>query len=125
LMADLSPLQVAAALAEISYRRAQADQALDISSLGASDVPLGDLTSQGLTQQGDYYYDDNTGFVGLVVQTADTVYVVFRGTDYQSLLTYAGPDYVDGNYPLGLGTTAGAQLSYNSTNGEFSAVPPS
>jgi len=126
-MATLSSLQVAAALAEMVYRRAEQDQALQLSDIdqNAQDLPMGDLASQGLTKVDNYYYDDNTGFVGRVVTVGDTVYVVFRGTDYQSLLTYTGPDYVDGNYPLGQGTTSGTQLSYDSANSALSVVSPS
>ena len=81
----LTPLQVASALAEISYRRAEEDQALDISSVGGSDFSVGDLSAQGLILNGGYYYDDSTGFVGRVVNVGGTIYVVCRGTDLGSV----------------------------------------
>jgi hypothetical protein len=80
MMSDLTPLQVAAALAEIAYRRAPEDQALNLVDIpGAEEFPLS--TPEGLTLDGGYYYHDATGFVGRVVQAADgTIYVVLRGT---------------------------------------------
>jgi hypothetical protein len=82
-MSDLSPQQIAAALAEIDYRRASADQTLKLSSLprGATDL-AGVKTPEGMTENGGYYYDDTTGFVGRVVEVNGKVYVAFRGTDF-------------------------------------------
>jgi hypothetical protein len=117
-MASLTQAQVAAALAEMSYRRAPQDQALDLSDIlpGATDANLSENPPQGLTtpDSSGYYYDDNTGFVGRVVETSDTVYVVFRGTDLGATFDITGPDFTHANGPLGLGTTSGTALvGYN------------
>jgi hypothetical protein len=127
---SLDTLQEAAALAEQIYRRNPADQALDIVSAGGS-IPGSDLVlgpaPQGLTNVDNYYYDDSRGFVGRVVQTADTVYVVFRGTDLGATLDplfFLAPDFADANLPLGSGTTSGTKLTYNSSDHTLSAIPP-
>ena len=80
---NLTPLQIATALSEDSYRRSDSDQAITLADLSqnATDVALR-TTPQGLTTDGSgYWYDDSTGFVGRVVSVNGTIYVVFRGTD--------------------------------------------
>jgi hypothetical protein len=107
-----------AALAEQIYRRAAADQALEVGGIGlpGTDVDLGPSPPTGLTtvapgapDDGTYYYDDKTGFVGRVVQNAGTVYVVFRGTDLGSVPgNFDVLDWASANIPLALGTQSTA-----------------
>jgi hypothetical protein len=108
--ATLSDLEVAAALAELIYRRNSKDLPV---TLG----PLGDIVGKNdpdivkplsLTKNDGFYYDDAIGFVGQVVDANDKIFVVFRGTDFEGGLT--GVDFTDGNVPLALGTFDNTQL---------------
>jgi Ca2+-binding RTX toxin-like protein len=78
----LSGIQLAAALAEQIYHRNTTDDPITLGQLGLGTVDLGKVS--GLTSDdsvdGTTYYSPR-GFVGEVVETSDTVYVVFRGTD--------------------------------------------
>jgi hypothetical protein len=78
---------LAAAFCEQVYRRADLDQ-----QIGNNDSTEGYLpglkapvietrTISGFTQQGGFYYNDQTGFVGQIIEANGSVFVVFRGSD--------------------------------------------
>lgn len=117
----LTELQTAAALADQAYRRANTDQQIsdiDIGVSGMSTLNIANLAQDGTSA---FYYNGATGFVGHVVQTSDTIYVVFRGSDMAGgLASLAGAqvgysnmagvidtnDFAYGNLPLASGTSS-------------------
>jgi hypothetical protein len=78
-MAVLTDLQIAAALSEQAYRRAEQDQPLTDENIGVDNSDLGVLT-RFVADEG-FYYNFASGFVGRVVETATQVFVVFGGSD--------------------------------------------
>lgn len=82
---DLAGAKLAAALAEHVYRRSEDDIPITLHDLDATGISVGPIdASQFKTDTGPdgalFYYTDR-GFVGEVVEKADTIYVVFRGSD--------------------------------------------
>jgi hypothetical protein len=81
---NLTDQQVGAALADMIYRFNALDQPIDLADIGSegsvTDFKL-DETPNGLTPVDNFYYDNNTGFVGRVVQANGKIFVVFRGLD--------------------------------------------
>jgi hypothetical protein len=79
--ADLSELELAAALAEEIYRRDAKDIPIKVSELGVEQVnlPVSGF-AKDTTADATYYYTAR-GFVGEIVENDNAVYVVFRGTD--------------------------------------------
>jgi hypothetical protein len=85
--ADLSGIQLAAALAEEVYRRNPNDLPITLANLtGTSAVPLDPPPGLSVAAgaDGSIYYYSSRGFVGQVVLKDNTLYVVFRGTDASS-----------------------------------------
>src|SRR5262245_19021984 len=80
----LTDLQVAAALAEMSYRRAERDQQLHVEDVNGSHVGV---SVSGLTLNDGFYYNDATGFVGNIVRANGKIFVVYRGTDMAGSLS--------------------------------------
>ena len=86
----LTDVQMAAALSEQVYRRANIDQQLLNNDIGeqillipqAVNAAVRWPTAAGyaVTDQ-QFYYDDNTGFVGQIVRANGKIFVVYRGTD--------------------------------------------
>jgi len=85
-------LHIAAALAEQSYRRADADQQIQNEDIGASNVsltaPMGGVQRDDIT---GFYYNNATGFVGRVVIANGKVFVAFRGTDMAGAFRTSSP----------------------------------
>ena len=86
---SLSDLQLAAALCEQVYRRADNDQQLDSSEDGNGgfgiELATVSLTRPSwMTQDGVFYYNNATGFVAEVVKAGEKIFVVFRGSDLSS-----------------------------------------
>lgn len=130
---NLSGIELAAALAEEIYRRADGDNPIDIElDLNVTSVDLAEVS--GLTRNEDatlenkeYYYYSEKGFVGRVVEKDGVVYVVFRGTDeassfidgFQKMMrtpSLKDPEYISDlgdwstNLALGKGTLQATQL---------------
>lgn len=120
-MTALTDEQIAAALCEKVYRRSDKEQPLTDAEIEVSSEQLSTSGTQ-LSFDGGYYYNNNSGFVGRIVQASDgKVFVVFRGSDLsgsfldgiQAMFTTPTPpatptvadpyDWND-NYWLGTGT---------------------
>ena len=121
----LTNQQIAAALCEQVYRRSGTEQQLSNSDIG---VVKTEFATSLFTENDGYYYNNNSGFVGRIVEANGTVFVVFRGSDLagtfmedglQAMFTTPTPpgqptvadayDWND-NYYLGTGTTQRTQL---------------
>ncbi|WP_316188851.1 hypothetical protein [Bradyrhizobium sp. SZCCHNS1054] len=78
---NLSPIQFAAALAEIVYHRASQDDSIKYSDLGAEAIPLTTVPAGFETRNvyGATYYTPR-GVVGQAVQKDGTLYVILRST---------------------------------------------
>ena len=118
-------LHIAAALAEQSYRRADADQQIQNEDIGASNVsltaPMGGVQRDDIT---GFYYNNATGFVGRVVIANGKVFVAFRGTDmaggisdliaakvgFERTSAIDVKDFDCANSPLCFGTSSASQL---------------
>lgn len=117
---ELNPLQVAAGLAEMVYRRNINDQPLTIDDIGASDFAVNDIPTSLTLKDNGFYYDDSQGFVARVVSGPDgRIYVVLRGTDFGTIFnvslqqqTIFGFDKEDllNDALLGAGTTLPSQF---------------
>lgn len=91
---NLSGIELAAALAEEIYRRADGDNPIDVvGDLGATPIDMRPFledasglhfNSNATPENQDYYFYSSKGFVGRVVEKDGVVYVVFRGTDEAS-----------------------------------------
>jgi hypothetical protein len=68
-------------------------------------VALGSNPSPLLFEQGGYYYNDLTGFVGMVVRANGKIFVAFRGTDMAGGFNNLFTDLK--SMVLGSGETAG------------------
>jgi hypothetical protein len=89
-MAVLTDVQMAAALCEQVYRRADADQQLKYNEGFGNNIPtnatigqsvLASLEAKGFTYNNGFYYNNSTGFVGQIVEANAKIFVVFRGSD--------------------------------------------
>jgi Lipase (class 3) len=131
----LTDLQMAAALCEQVYRRADNDQQLDSAEPPSSNgfgSPISNaafVLPVGFTADNGYYYNNTTGFVAQVISTNGKIFVVYRGSDLSGSFgdaliptlfgdpTGGGPnsstvDVQDwaNNYILGNGTSSQSQL---------------
>ncbi len=89
-MAELTVLQMAAALCEEAYRRADntssskynegfGDRAPINKELSQSTLAV--LQAKGFTLDNGFYYNNVTGFVGQIIEANGKIFVVFRGSD--------------------------------------------
>ena len=89
---DINQLRLMAALAEQIYHRDEDDFPITLTDLGVSSA-ADIVTPAGLTPfTGDDHstaYYSPRGFVGEVVSSGDTLYVVFRGTDLSTSFSVA------------------------------------
>jgi Ca2+-binding RTX toxin-like protein len=113
-MSDLDR-QIAAALCEQVYRRADAEQQIENAEfegagLGTvTNVPVTDAqaASMGLTLNEGFLYNYNTGFVGRLVEANDKIFVVYRGSDlsgglFDIAIPFLFGDAEAANVPAGL-----------------------
>lgn len=107
-MADLTQIQLVAALSEQVYNRNASDDPITLRDLGVTPLALPNLSSFGTFQSngsaGSTLYYTSHGFVGEVVQTDSTVYVVFRGTD------------ISGSFPSGFNAALSAGLNQTASD---------
>lgn len=133
-MTALTDLQMAAALCEQVYRRSDLDQQLGVlpqqappgalpEGFGGSDIIAHSSNINGFDNENGFYYNDDTGFVGRIIEANGKVFLVLRGSDLSgswsavpgSLGVTLDLDYADSfdwsnNTDLGLGTTGYSQL---------------
>ena len=88
--AALTNTQIAAALCEEVYRRADEDQQIKYNEGFGNIVPvnteldqtiISGLQAKGFTLDNGFYYNNTTGFVGQIIQAGGKTYVVFRSSD--------------------------------------------
>ncbi len=121
-MPTLTDLQIAAALSEQAYRRSDLDQQLNNNDIGVADAVQ---SVSGMVEDGGYFYNYATGFVGRIVEANGKIFVVYRGTDVSGgplaiADAIAGTGWADGyadthdwqnNLALGSGTLGESQLA--------------
>jgi hypothetical protein len=99
-MSNSVDVMLAAALCEEIYRRAPGEQSLGESTTllyhkegfaSFYDDPITpkEPTIVGLTNKESYYYNDDTGFVGRIVEANGKIFVVLRGSDLSAEFTDA------------------------------------
>jgi hypothetical protein len=138
-MALSTTIQLAMAFSEQVYRRANTEQQLGsqkkeqgYEELGVEPVMVNEqakweITGTGRTYNEGFYYNNETGFVGQIINANGQTFVVFRGSDLSGTFPETIPSVLfkeKGTLPFQRKGDASLLCLINCSNTELADTPP-